>query len=367
MPIIDSVALIVQGSLTGAAKLVENALAKLIPITLGFLAALLGLSGITEKVQKIIEAIQAPINKAIDWVLDKAIALSKKLGLDKIVKNVKGGVQGAKDFAKKKVEEGKQKVKEVAAAIVSWAKSKIGFTAKDGSSHSLYAEESGGRPVLYVRSNPQPVATFLTYYENENKGSLSADETKAISSARTHLKNKIEPQLDKIKKAEKAKKPQTEVDGLLRTLLDYEVTLSQYLSDLLGRTESLKGVKERYLLEGMGGTYASMPKPKGDQFTADHQPQAAILEWAAEQPYFKTAGVTAMKSRASGRAALGYAINVHQLRHVDGRTYGGKGNATKNAFIKEAEDKTKPKKSYEDKRMWWLIFLKMNLKKMYLQ
>ncbi len=88
--IIDSVALIVQGSLTGAAKLVENALAKLIPITLGFLAALLGLSGITEKVQKIIKAIQAPINKAIDWVLDKAIALSKKLGLDKIVKKVKG-------------------------------------------------------------------------------------------------------------------------------------------------------------------------------------------------------------------------------------------------------------------------------------
>ncbi len=360
--IIDSVALIVAGSLDGAAKMVENALAKLIPITIGFLASLLGLGNISEKAQKIIQAIQSPINKAIDWVLDKAIALSKKLGLDKIVKKIEGGVEGAKDFAKKKAEQGKQKVKEVAAAIVSWAKSKIGFKAKDGSSHSLYAEESGGKPVIYVRSTPQPVAAFLTYYENENKGSLSADETKAISNARTHLQNKIEPQLDKIKKAEKAKKSQVEVDGLLKTLLDYEVILSQYLSDLLGRTESLKGVKERYLLEGMGGTYASMPKPKGDQFTADHQPQAAILEWAAEQSYFKAAGITAMKSRANGRAAQGYAINVHQLRHVDGRTYGGKGNATKNAFIKEAEDKTKPKKSYDDKREVVVDLLKDELK-----
>jgi len=360
--IIDGVALIVQGSLTGAAKLVEDALARLIPITLGFLASLLGLSGITEKVQKIIQTIQAPINKAIDWVLDKAIALAKKLGLDKIVKKVKGGVQGAKDYAKKKVEQGKEKAKQVAAAIVSWAKSKFGFTAKDGSSHSLYAEESGGRPVMIIRSTPQPVASFLTWYENENKGGLSAEETKSISNARAHLKSKIEPQLDAIKKAEKAKKPQAEIDGLLRTLLDYEVTLSQHLSDLLGRTESLKGVKERYMLEGMTGTYASMPKPKGDQFTADHQPQAAILEWAAEQPYFKAAGVSGMKNRANGRAAQGYAINVHQLRHVDGRTYGGKGNSTKNDFINEAEKRVKTKKSYEEKREVVVDLMKSELK-----
>src|SRR5687768_769261 len=99
----------------------------------------------------------------------------------------------------------------------------------------------------------------------------------------------------------------------------------------MGRTENVKGVKEKYSLEGLPGTYKSMPKPKGDQFTADHQPQAAILEWAAEQPYFKAAGITNLKKRAESRAAAGYAINLHQLRHVDGRTYGGKGNSTKNA------------------------------------
>lgn len=360
--IIDSVALIVQGSLGGAAKMVENALAKLIPITIGFLASLLGLGNISEKAQKIIQVIQSPINKAIDWVLDKALALSKKLGLDKVIKKVKGSVEKGKAWAKDKAEKGKEKLKEVAKSIVNWAKSKMGFKAKDGSSHSLYAEDKGGTPVMIVRSTPKPVSEFLTYYENENKGSLSADEKKAIASARSHLTSKVEPQLDKIKKAEKAKKPQAEIDVLLRTLLDYEVTLSQYLSDLLGRTDSLKGVKEKYLLEGIVGTYASMPKPKGDLLTADHQPQAAILEWAAEQPYFKASGVNGMKNRAAGRAALGYAINLHYNRHVDGRTYGGKGNTTKNSFIKKAEADVKTKKSYEEKREVVVNLIKQDLK-----
>jgi hypothetical protein len=113
--IIDSVALIVQGNLGGAAKLVENALARLVPITIGFLASLLGLGNISEKAQKIIKAIQAPINKAIDWVLDKAIALSKKLGLDKLVKKVKGSIQKGKDWAE---EEG-AKGAEIETSLVS--------------------------------------------------------------------------------------------------------------------------------------------------------------------------------------------------------------------------------------------------------
>jgi hypothetical protein len=163
--IIDSVALIVQGSLTGAAKLVENALAKLIPITLGFLAALLGLSGITEKVQKIIQAIQAPINKAIDWVLDKAIALAKKLGIDKIVKKVKGGIQGAKDWAKDKAKKVKDKVTEKAKSVkervMNWLGIKETYTNDSGESHTIQFIESGKKPQLIRASTPTPISTFL--------------------------------------------------------------------------------------------------------------------------------------------------------------------------------------------------------------
>jgi hypothetical protein len=78
--IIDSITAIAQGSLSVAANAVENALARAIPVVIGFLASLLGLGGISEKIRSIIERIRAPINKAIDWVINKAVQLVKAAG-----------------------------------------------------------------------------------------------------------------------------------------------------------------------------------------------------------------------------------------------------------------------------------------------
>lgn len=182
--IIDSVALIVAGSLDGAAKMVENALAKLIPITIGFLASLLGLGNISEKAQKIIQAIQSPINKAIDWVLDKAIALSKKLGLDRIVKKVKGGIQGAKDFAKKKIEQGKQKVSEIKGKLVEWWKAKKPVKV-EGKSHTLLFEGKGENSKLMMRSTP------VTYRQFINDVNLPATNKKQLSDLADEIDKKL--------------------------------------------------------------------------------------------------------------------------------------------------------------------------------
>jgi len=78
--IIDSVSAIADGAIGVAATAVENALAKAVPVAIGFLASLLGLDGIDEKIKKIIEKIQDPINKAIDWVIKKAVELVKAIG-----------------------------------------------------------------------------------------------------------------------------------------------------------------------------------------------------------------------------------------------------------------------------------------------
>lgn len=78
--VIDSITAIAKGSLSGAAQFVENALAKGIPVAIGFLASLLGLGGLSDKIKELIEKIQAPINKAIDWIIHKAVALVKKAG-----------------------------------------------------------------------------------------------------------------------------------------------------------------------------------------------------------------------------------------------------------------------------------------------
>jgi hypothetical protein len=78
--IIDSVSSIAKGAIGAAAAWVEKTLARTIPVIIGFLAALLGVGGISEKIKEIIEAIRKPINEAIDWVITKAVDLVKAVG-----------------------------------------------------------------------------------------------------------------------------------------------------------------------------------------------------------------------------------------------------------------------------------------------
>ncbi|HEY1902808.1 MAG TPA: DNA/RNA non-specific endonuclease [Terracidiphilus sp.] len=75
--IIDSITDIASGAIGKAAAAVEQSLARAIPIMIGFLASLLGVGGISEKIQEILETIRRPINNAIDWVINKAASLGK--------------------------------------------------------------------------------------------------------------------------------------------------------------------------------------------------------------------------------------------------------------------------------------------------
>jgi len=70
--IIDGIAAIASGGISSMARLVENALAKALPVVIGFLANLLGLGGLAKKVQAIILKIRDKVDKAIDWIIAKA-------------------------------------------------------------------------------------------------------------------------------------------------------------------------------------------------------------------------------------------------------------------------------------------------------
>jgi hypothetical protein len=87
--VIDSMAAIASGAIGAAAAMVENALARAIPVVIGFLASLLGIGGIGEKIKSVIETLRKPINAAIDWVIGKALELVKAAG--KFVSGLFGG------------------------------------------------------------------------------------------------------------------------------------------------------------------------------------------------------------------------------------------------------------------------------------
>lgn len=78
--VVTGAASIMSGAIGAAANLIEQALAKLVPIVIDLLAKILGLGGLPDKVKQIVGGLQAMVDRA----LDKAIAwIATKIGLAK--------------------------------------------------------------------------------------------------------------------------------------------------------------------------------------------------------------------------------------------------------------------------------------------
>ncbi len=109
--VLDSVTAIAGGAIGSAAQAVENALSKSLPVVISFMASLVGLGGISEKVQSIIGKARKPVDKGIDWVLGKAEKYAAKFKDSKFGKKLESGKQWAtkkKEAAQKWVGEKKE-------------------------------------------------------------------------------------------------------------------------------------------------------------------------------------------------------------------------------------------------------------------
>lgn len=163
--VINSVYDIATGAIGTAANWIEKALARTIPIIIAFLARLLGITGIAEKIVGIIKKIQAKVDQALDKVIAKVVA-----GVGKFVGGVKAG----------------------AGKVFEWWKKRIPFRGKDGKKHDIYFSGSGPSAALTVASTPQVLETYLSTIDikkldQNQKGSLA-------------LITKKKGEIDKIKK-----------------------------------------------------------------------------------------------------------------------------------------------------------------------
>jgi hypothetical protein len=80
MAFLDSVMAIANGAIGGAAAKVESVLAGLLSLAISFLAGFLGLGKIADKVMNIINTkVRAPVDKAIDFVINWIVTTAKKL------------------------------------------------------------------------------------------------------------------------------------------------------------------------------------------------------------------------------------------------------------------------------------------------
>ncbi|MFD7622024.1 hypothetical protein ACFV6W_35355, partial [Streptomyces sp. NPDC059802] len=81
--VLDSVIAIANGGSAGVPKMVEAALAASVPLLIGFLASLLGIGNLANKVKSVFHAVAKPVNRAIDKIVNfiakKGKALWNKL------------------------------------------------------------------------------------------------------------------------------------------------------------------------------------------------------------------------------------------------------------------------------------------------
>jgi len=122
--IVNSVDRIANGDVGGAAAWIEQALARMIPILIGFLASLLGLGGLADKVKSFIMKVQAAVGKAVDFVIEKIF---------NVVKKIIGAVTGKGKAAKPDERTEQQKQADLTKAVadaMSLAKSAKGSKKK---------------------------------------------------------------------------------------------------------------------------------------------------------------------------------------------------------------------------------------------
>jgi hypothetical protein len=118
--VLDSIADIAKGNIGVVASKVEDALARALPLAISFLASLIGLGGISDRIRSIIDTVRKPINKAIDSVVMKAVKGFKKLfgkplgwAKDKYERGkkwAKDKVEGAKEWGRGKIEGAKERL-----------------------------------------------------------------------------------------------------------------------------------------------------------------------------------------------------------------------------------------------------------------
>lgn len=217
--IIDSISSIAKGAIGAAAAFVEGALAKGIPVAIGFLAALLGVGGISEKIKEVINAIREPINAAIDWVINKAVDLVKAVG----------GLLGVGKEEKKK---------EDVSQFTGQVGRKLPWTAQ-GLRHDLWIVTDGASTAVMVASKTKTVAEQLTEYETlaaKQKEDKKSEVLSKIAAARAELAKldtkaadlaveTKKPQPDPTKESNEEKEVESSESNLVSLLKDIQEAL----------------------------------------------------------------------------------------------------------------------------------------------
>jgi hypothetical protein len=139
--VLDGVIEIASGTIDVAAGFLERALASSLPVAIAFLADQVGLGNLADKIKEFVEAVRERVNAAIDWLIDKAIAMGQAF--------------------LQLVERGADAVRSGIASIRDWWRARTDFRNADGESHSISIDGEGRNARVMLRSDPVRYEEFL--------------------------------------------------------------------------------------------------------------------------------------------------------------------------------------------------------------
>jgi Domain of unknown function (DUF4157) len=266
----DSVEMAVRGNSGGIASKIVEALKTVIVLAIDFLAKLLGLGDLAQKVRKILQAIRKPIVRAIEWLLKKVKPIVKR-----IFKKIKGLVKKGKAVVKKikkKVKSLVKKAKRKVKAFVGKIKKNLGI-GKGNKSKTKQDKDKRKAERQHARIGKAVIKAMLqkpskdaTYEELRNQKEEQAKglEIKYNQQLEQPVKLKIS-----FKAPEEDKKD---------TDLDFHVYIGP------------NDFKADEAVEGTGlppevGTYKDLKDKKvaGNDTEAHHVPPKGLLKWLVGQ------------------------------------------------------------------------------------
>jgi hypothetical protein len=193
--VVNSVYDIATGAIGSAIAWIERALANAVPLVIGLLARLLGLGGITQKIQEFIKKVQRKVDAAIDKAIAKVVAVVRKL-----FGAAKAGVQ----------------------KLLNWWKKKLPIAA-GGESHSLTFAGEKKAARLVIRSDPAKPSVFVASFGNKKKIEAAKVEkgkqkTEALEKPIYDMQKKLAPFDDEKSKKHQLATSSSEPDQLMKTL-----------------------------------------------------------------------------------------------------------------------------------------------------
>jgi hypothetical protein len=338
----DSIKAIASGNVGAVAKSIENALGRAIPVLIGFLASLLGIGGLADKVVGVIRKIRERIVKAItkfwNFVKSKAKGLLSKIGVGK---------------KKEKVDD--KHINNMDSEIAPEP------FVMNGEKHTLTFENGD----IYMASKKKSLAVKLSNAAKYAEGNPDSEEFKGkgaailndINSLREENKN-VKNELDKAKKLkdtnpDKAKR----VENAQQKLDDLAADISEFgrkyrLVDLADGTD-LEKIGDQGLVVGLH----NIPK-NGKPRQSHHVPEKELKnglvslysnagERLSMHGSYKDLGekfnkrATSIKNKFNEDGDKLPAILIHQETHKDGGTMGVHNEGLQSYALKTIEETTK--------------------------